>query len=66
MKLRAAIAAALLGFAPAGTGAEPGPPVGAEIPRDFSARDQYDRLQDFRSLARRRGLVIMFTRSLDW
>ena len=43
-----------------------GPRVGDKIPHTLAARDQNDEHQDFKSLARRRGLVLMFSRSLDW
>jgi hypothetical protein len=43
-----------------------GPKVGAPIPHPLDARDQRDQHQDFKSLARRRGLIILFSRSLDW
>ena len=43
-----------------------GPRVGDKIPHTLAARDQNKKHQDFKSLARRRGLVLMFSRSLDW
>jgi hypothetical protein len=43
-----------------------GPKVGATIPHSLSALDQHGQHQDFKSLARRRGLIILFSRSLDW
>ena len=43
-----------------------GPPVGAKIPHDLNTVDQNDQHQDFKSLAHSRGLVILFSRSLDW
>ena len=43
-----------------------GPRVGDKIPHTLAARDQDNKHQDFKSLARRRGLVLMFSRSLDW
>jgi hypothetical protein len=43
-----------------------GPKVGAPIPHSLGALDQHDQHQDFKSLARRRGLIILFSRSLDW
>ncbi len=43
-----------------------GPRVGDRIPHSLAAADQNNKHQDFKSLARRRGLVLMFSRSLDW
>lgn len=71
--LRAAALAAALAAAPgAGLQANPhdphgfGPAVGAPIPHDLSAKDQNGQERNFKSLARRRGLVILFAKSLDW
>lgn len=43
-----------------------GPKVGATIPDSLKVRDQNDQYRDFRSLARKRGLILLFSRSLDW
>lgn len=43
-----------------------GPPVGAKIPHDLSTVDQDGRHRDFKGLARERGLIVLFTRSVDW
>ena len=43
-----------------------GPPVGAKIPDQLSTVDQNGQHQDFKALARKRGLVVLFTRSVDW
>ncbi len=43
-----------------------GPKVGESIPHSLKARDQNKRHQEFKSLARRRGLIVLFSRSLDW
>lgn len=43
-----------------------GPAIGAKIPHDLKTVDQQNQHQDFKSLAHRRGLVILFSRSLDW
>ena len=43
-----------------------GPKVGQAIPHSLKVRDQNNQYQDFKSLARRRGLIILFSRSLDW
>ncbi len=43
-----------------------GPKVGATIPHSLGVRDQNDQYRNFKSLARRRGLILLFSRSLDW
>ena len=43
-----------------------GPQVGAKIPHDLSTVDQNGQHQDFKALARERGLLILFSRSVDW
>ncbi len=43
-----------------------GPLVGETIPHSLAASDQHDQHRDFKSLARRRGLILLFSRSLDW
>lgn len=43
-----------------------GPKVGERIPHSLKVRDQNDQYRDFKSLARRRGLIVLFSRSLDW
>ncbi len=43
-----------------------GPRVGETIPHSLAASDQNDQHRDFKSLARRRGLILLFSRSLDW
>lgn len=43
-----------------------GPAVGAKIPHDLKSVDHQNQHQDFKSLAHSRGLVILFSRSLDW
>ena len=43
-----------------------GPAVGTAIPRDLTARDQHGQERNFKALSHRRGLVILFTKSLDW
>lgn len=70
--LRVALLALLPAVAPPGVLAGPldsldiGPEVGAPIPGGLSALDQHGQEVTFKALARERGLVIMFTRSLDW
>lgn len=43
-----------------------GPKVGAAIPQLLAATDQNGRAQDFASLKGERGLILLFSRSLDW
>ena len=43
-----------------------GPPVGDTIPHSLAVPDQNNQYRDFKSLARRRGLILMFSRSVDW
>lgn len=43
-----------------------GPKVGTAIPHALKALDQGNQYRDFKSLARKRGLIILFSRSLDW
>lgn len=43
-----------------------GPGVGQAIPHDLSAVDQSGAPTDFRRLKGGRGMVLLFTRSLDW
>ena len=43
-----------------------GPPVGAKIPHDLKTVDHRNQHQDFKALAHKNGLVILFSRSLDW
>lgn len=43
-----------------------GPKIGADVAQFISALDQGGQHRDFKSLARRRGLIILFTRSFDW
>lgn len=43
-----------------------GPAVGVKIPHNLKTVDHQDQHQDFKSLAHSRGLVILFSRSLDW
>ncbi len=60
--LLALVLAAPLQAAPAA--AEVG--IGAAIPHTLAAADQDGGARDFRSLTFGRGLVILFSRSLDW
>ena len=43
-----------------------GPKVGMAIPHSLKVPDQNRQERDFKSLARKRGLIILFSRSLDW
>lgn len=43
-----------------------GPKVGTKIPHDLSTVDPDGQHRDFKSLARARGLIVLFTRSVDW
>lgn len=43
-----------------------GPKVGAAIPQPFEAQDQNGTTQNFASLSGKRGLVLLFSRSLSW
>lgn len=43
-----------------------GAAVGAKIPHGLKSVDHQNQHQDFKSLAHSRGLVILFSRSLDW
>ncbi len=45
---------------------EKGPRVGETIPHSLGLRDQDNQHQNFKSLTRRRGLILLFSRSLDW
>ncbi len=40
--------------------------VGQTIPQPFTAVDQNGAPRDFPSLGGKRGLILLFTRSLDW
>lgn len=46
--------------------ADRGPKVGTIIPHMLKTVDHRNQNQDFKSLARKRGLVILFSRSLSW
>ena len=45
---------------------EQGPKIGAHMAKSIGATDQGGQHRDFKSLARRRGLIILFSRSFDW
>ncbi len=68
MWLVLAVAVPLAGAAAAGRldALDMGPKVGAAIPDSLAVRDQNGQVRNFKSLARRRGLILLFSRSLDW
>lgn len=69
LRTLAAAAVLLAGASAAANPHDPrdiGPAVGAPIPHDLTARDQDGQERSFKALAHRRGLVILFTKSLDW
>ena len=43
-----------------------GPAIGASLPHPLKAVDQNNEIQDFASLRRKRGLILLFSRSFDW
>ena len=43
-----------------------GPQIGSQVPFTLKVRDQNNQYRDFKSLARKRGLIVLFSRSLDW
>lgn len=45
---------------------EAGPKVGTNIAGLIVAKDQNGVSQEFRTLAKKRGLVLLFSRSLNW
>jgi len=45
---------------------EHGPKVGETIPHRLNATDQRGQTVDFSSVAGKKGLILLFTRSLDW
>jgi hypothetical protein len=70
---RVAIVAALLSLPSSAQAAESaydrldkGPKVGSALPHSLSAMDQNGRAQDFASLKGTRGLILLFSRSLNW
>ncbi len=45
---------------------ERGPKIGMAIPHPLTVTDQHGVARDFASLGGKRGLILLFTRSLDW
>ena len=43
-----------------------GPKVGASLPHPLTVADQFNEVRDFASLKRKRGLILLFSRSFDW
>lgn len=71
--LRAALVAALFAMPVAARagggdydGLDKGPRIGAMIPLPLAAMDQLGKARDFGSLRGRRGLILLFSRSLGW
>lgn len=71
--LRAALVGAFLAMPLAAQAAgsdydklDKGPKIGTAIPHSLATADQNGKMQDFASLKGERGLVLLFSRSLDW
>ncbi len=69
----AAFAALILVLPPHGANAETnldaldkGPAVGTAIPHQLTVADQNNEIRDFATLKRKRGLILLFSRSFDW
>lgn len=43
-----------------------GPVVGAPLPHPLTIVDQFNEVREFSSLRRKRGLILLFSRSFDW
>ena len=43
-----------------------GPVVGAALPHPLTVVDQFNERREFSSLKRKRGLILLFSRSFDW
>lgn len=43
-----------------------GPVVGAPLPHPLTVVDQFNEVRGFSSLKRKRGLILLFSRSFDW
>jgi hypothetical protein len=43
-----------------------GPVIGASLPHPLTVADQFNEVRDFASLKRKRGLILLFSRSFDW
>lgn len=64
----AAIAGALVlhGPAPASAQGADADEVGKVIPHTLEVPDQSDQVQSFKGLTRKKGLILLFSRSLQW
>jgi len=43
-----------------------GPAVGASLPHPLTVANHNNEVQDFAALKRKRGLILLFSRSFDW
>lgn len=43
-----------------------GPRIGEAIPHQLTIADQNNEIRDFSSLKRKKGLILLFSRSFDW
>jgi hypothetical protein len=43
-----------------------GPRVGEALPHPLTIADQNNEIRDFASLKRKKGLILLFSRSFDW
>ena len=43
-----------------------GPKIGDPIPHQLTVSDQFNAIRDFASLKRKKGLILLFSRSFDW
>jgi hypothetical protein len=43
-----------------------GPVVGAPLPHPLTVVDQFNEVREFSALKRKRGLILLFSRSFDW
>ena len=43
-----------------------GPAIGDPIPHQLTIADQFNEIRDFAGLKRKKGLILLFSRSFDW
>ncbi len=43
-----------------------GPKVGDPLPHPLTVADQHKNIREFDALKRKRGLILLFSRSFDW
>ena len=43
-----------------------GPAIGEPIPHQLTAADQFNEIRHFAGLKRKKGLILLFSRSFDW